>query len=92
MQILGIDSCMFILMVSWHVNEPGRNGTIFSVTWRCSMSPEFRQIQVPEGSEPDIKMQVLLRGSGGRGRGQGQAGRWQEGSLESLSHRLRGRF
>lgn len=92
MQILGIESCMFILTVSWQVNKSGRNGTIFSVTCRYSMSLEFRQVQVPEGSEPETKMQVLLQDGGGGGRAQGQAGRWQRGSLESLSHGPRGRF
>lgn len=30
MQTLGIESCMFILMISWYVNKSGRNGTTFS--------------------------------------------------------------
>jgi len=44
------------------------------------MSLEFRQVRVPEGSEPETRMQVLLQDGGGGGRGQGQG--WEVAKRE----------
>lgn len=44
------------------------------------MSPEFRQLWVTEGSEPEVELQVLIQDSGGGAGARGRLGGGKGGS------------
>lgn len=85
MQTLGIGSCVFIAMASWHVDTSGRSGTISCVTRRCCTPPESRQVWFTEGSEPEVRMQGLMQDSGGGAGARGRLG-GGKGGAEKLCH------